>query len=158
MPSGFAVHHARAVTNVYDLTRPYRSPNAYRPSGDEALAALTLLADLRDWLTDVEPALIQAARDAGVTWDQLAPILRVGARRAARGRYARLLRLAAERAARDAEADDDVARDVLEDVPGDVPDVPAGAAVPETIERDWDYGDLCLWRDGGQWSLQAGAQ
>ncbi|MFC5821048.1 hypothetical protein [Nonomuraea harbinensis] len=34
---------------------------------------LPLLADLRDWLADVEPDLIAAARDAGVTWEALAP-------------------------------------------------------------------------------------
>ncbi|MEU8364937.1 hypothetical protein AB0C27_53880 [Nonomuraea sp. NPDC048882] len=57
-----------------NLTSPYRFTDSPRPSGDEALAALTLLASLRDWLADVEPALIAAARDAGVTWDVLARV------------------------------------------------------------------------------------
>ncbi|MFI7709081.1 hypothetical protein [Nonomuraea sp. NPDC049480] len=83
VPSGNASRDAGKITNVHNLTSPYRSEHSPRPSGDEALAALTLLADLRDWLADVEPDLIQAARSAGVTWDALAPVLRVGDRRAA---------------------------------------------------------------------------
>ncbi|MGP4103247.1 hypothetical protein [Nonomuraea sp. KM90] len=89
VPAGNAVHDVRAVTNVYDLTSSHRLPGSYRPSGDEALAALTLLAGLRDWLAEVEPALIEAAREAGVTWEQLAPVLRVGDRRAAQRQHAR---------------------------------------------------------------------
>ncbi|MFF5211197.1 hypothetical protein [Streptosporangium sp. NPDC000396] len=89
MSAGNAVHDARAVTNVYDLTGPSRSSGSYRPSGDEALVALTLLAGSRDWLAEAEPALIEAVREAGVTWEQLAPVLRVGDRRAAQRRHAR---------------------------------------------------------------------
>jgi hypothetical protein len=102
VPSGNATHDAGKITNVHNLTSPYRSEHSPRPSGDEALAALTLLADLRDWLADVEPDLIQAARDAGVTWEALAPVLRVGDRRAAQRRHARLL----QAAARDSQAVD----------------------------------------------------
>lgn len=64
------------------------------PSGDESLAALTLLAALRDWLAETEPGLITAARAAGVTWDELAGVLRVGDHRAAHRRAARLARAA----------------------------------------------------------------
>ncbi|MFI9552900.1 hypothetical protein [Nonomuraea endophytica] len=71
MLSGFGIHR---LINIHDKTNPYR------PSGDEALAALTLLAVLRDWPAEAEPDLIEAARAAGVTWEQLAPMLRVGAR------------------------------------------------------------------------------
>ncbi|MEU8360451.1 hypothetical protein AB0C27_31030 [Nonomuraea sp. NPDC048882] len=70
------------------MTSPYRSKDGPRPSGDEALAALTLLAELRDWLTEVEPDLIDATRQAGVTWEELAPVLRVADRRAAQRRRA----------------------------------------------------------------------
>jgi hypothetical protein len=89
VPTGCAVQDARAVTNVLDLTRPYRSPGAYQPFGNEVLAALILLADLRDWLTDVEPDLIDAAHRARITWEELALVLRVGDRRAAQRRHAR---------------------------------------------------------------------
>jgi hypothetical protein len=39
-----------------------RWSRARQPDGDEALAALTLVADLRDWLAEIEPRLIDAAR------------------------------------------------------------------------------------------------
>jgi hypothetical protein len=70
---------------------------------DQALAALAPLAGLRDWLADVEPELIEGARLAGATWDQLAPVLGVGDRRAAHRRAARLTDAAAvrDRAARE---------------------------------------------------------
>jgi hypothetical protein len=89
VPSGYATHDARHITNVHVMTSPYRYEDSPRPTGDEALAALTLLADLRDWLADIEPDLIDAARQAGVTWEELAPVLRVADRRAAQRRRAR---------------------------------------------------------------------
>ncbi|TMR88787.1 hypothetical protein [Nonomuraea basaltis] len=55
VPSGNATHDAGNITNVHNLTSPYRSQYSPRPSGDEALAALTLLADLRDWLATSSP-------------------------------------------------------------------------------------------------------
>lgn len=64
---------------------------AERLTADEALAALTLARALRAWTTDIEPALIEAAREAGATWDALAPYLGVADRRAAQRRYARLV-------------------------------------------------------------------
>jgi hypothetical protein len=68
-----------------------------KPTGDEALAALTILASLRDWLAEAEPMLIDAARAGGVTWQQLAGVLRVGDRRAAQRRAARLATAALQR-------------------------------------------------------------
>jgi hypothetical protein len=67
---------AGRVAQVCDKAgrRPGGRPDAL--SADEALAALTLLAGLRDWLTRIEPALIGAARAGGATWEQLAPVLR----------------------------------------------------------------------------------
>ncbi|WUI03991.1 hypothetical protein OHR68_20070 [Spirillospora sp. NBC_00431] len=37
---------------------------------------------LHDWLTELKPDFIAAARAAGAIWEQLAPVLRVGDRRA----------------------------------------------------------------------------
>ncbi|WP_329431107.1 hypothetical protein OG339_48955 (plasmid) [Streptosporangium sp. NBC_01495] len=51
-----------------------------------------MLATLRDWLADAEPDLIDVARRAGVTWEELAPVLRIADRRAAQRRRARRAR------------------------------------------------------------------
>ncbi|MFC4117369.1 hypothetical protein [Nonomuraea zeae] len=88
---------------------------------------------------------VAAARDAGVTWEALAPVLRVGDRRAAQRRHARLL----QAVARDRQALD--AGEGL-DVPQDVQD--ASQDVPGPVGRGWDDSDLCLWREDGEWSLQ----
>ncbi|MBB5081468.1 hypothetical protein [Nonomuraea endophytica] len=78
VPSGSGMHQLQRLINIHDLTNPRRSADSHQPSGDQALAALTLLAVLRDWLAEAEPDLIEAAGAAGVTWAQLAPVLRVG--------------------------------------------------------------------------------
>jgi hypothetical protein len=88
-PAGHQHVYAGWVTSIAELTR---WPGDRVPAGDEALAALTLVADLRDWLTEAEPRLIAAARAQGVTWQQLAGVLRVGGRGAAQRRAARLAR------------------------------------------------------------------
>ncbi|MFI0372593.1 hypothetical protein ACH35V_32405 [Actinomadura sp. 1N219] len=64
-------------------------PNHDDLSQDQALAALTLIHALHDWLTELEPDVIPVARAAGATWEQLAPVLLVGDRRAAQRRYRR---------------------------------------------------------------------
>lgn len=61
-----------------------------RCSGEDALAALTALHELRDQLLAWEPVLIEAARDDGVSWARLAPALGVTSRQAAERRYLRL--------------------------------------------------------------------
>ena len=61
-----------------------------RLTADEALAALTLARALRAWTAEIEPDLIEAAREGGATWETLAPFLGVADRRAAQRRYARL--------------------------------------------------------------------
>lgn len=132
VPSGNAARDAGKVTNVHQLTNPYRSHDSPRPSGDEALAALTLLAELRDWLAGVEPDLITAARDAGVTW-RLWPRC-----------------CASVTAAPPSAATPALDRQVAgQNVPLDVPDVPQD--VPATVAgpagREWDDSDLCLWRE-----------
>ena len=56
----------------------------------KVLAALEVLRALRDELSDWEPQLIKAAREAGVSWAELAPTLGVASRQAAERRYLRL--------------------------------------------------------------------
>jgi hypothetical protein len=60
------------------------------PGRAELLAALTALRELRDELASWEPALIAAARSAGVSWTDLAPALGVSSRQAAERRFLRL--------------------------------------------------------------------
>jgi|1186.fasta_scaffold151886_1 hypothetical protein len=59
-------------------------------SGTELLDALALLRWVQSRLAALEPALISAARDAGVSWQELAPALGVASRQAAERRYLRL--------------------------------------------------------------------
>jgi hypothetical protein len=59
-------------------------------SGPALLSALVQLRDLRDTLTEWEPALIGAARSRGVTWAEIAPALGLSSRQAAERRYLRL--------------------------------------------------------------------
>jgi hypothetical protein len=55
-----------------------------------ALEALAALNDLREQLLAWEPALIETARESGVSWARLAPVLGVTSRQAAERRYLRL--------------------------------------------------------------------
>jgi hypothetical protein len=64
--------------------------DAQAVDGAELLAALTALRELRDQLTDWEPALIGAARARGITWSEIAPALGLTSRQAAERRYLRL--------------------------------------------------------------------
>ncbi|WP_128976118.1 type III effector protein [Streptomyces roseicoloratus] len=57
---------------------------------EDALSALLLLRRLRERLADWEPGLIEAARDAGASWADLAPPLGVTSRQAAERRYLRV--------------------------------------------------------------------
>ncbi|WP_030217484.1 hypothetical protein [Streptomyces bikiniensis] len=59
-------------------------------SSEEALAALLLLRELREQLAGWEPGLIEAARDAGASWAELAHPLGVTSRQAAERRYLRV--------------------------------------------------------------------
>jgi hypothetical protein len=56
----------------------------------ELLKALTTLRELRDDLARWEPTLIEAARESGASWAELAPALGVASRQAAERRYLRL--------------------------------------------------------------------
>lgn len=62
-----------------------RSPT----TAEEALAALTLARELRDWIESVEPRLVDIARAGGATWEQIAPHVGVADRRAAKTRRSR---------------------------------------------------------------------
>jgi len=59
-------------------------------NADDLLTALARLHWIQAELTTIEPALIGAARDAGVSWQALAPALGVASRQAAERRYLRL--------------------------------------------------------------------
>ncbi|MDP9843619.1 hypothetical protein [Streptosporangium lutulentum] len=80
-PPGSEPIYVDQLASLLQFTEP--RPDSHTLTGDEAPAGLTLLATLRDWLADAEPDLIDAARRAGVTWEDLAPVLRVADRRAA---------------------------------------------------------------------------
>ncbi|MER7518312.1 type III effector protein [Streptomyces sp. NPDC126499] len=70
---------------------PASSPEtSERTSSQEALAALLLLRELREQLAGWEPSLIEAARDAGASWADLAHPLGVTSRQAAERRYLRV--------------------------------------------------------------------
>ncbi|MEU8221439.1 hypothetical protein [Kribbella sp. NPDC048915] len=73
-------------------SRPPQRAAMGRPAADgpELLAALTAMRELRDQLTEWEPALIAAARACGVTWSEIAPALGLTSRQAAERRYLRL--------------------------------------------------------------------
>ena len=65
-----------------------RRPPATDPA--ELVAALDTLRRLRAELAAWEPELVTAARDAGLSWAELAPALGVTSRQAAERRYLRL--------------------------------------------------------------------
>ncbi|MFD3688727.1 hypothetical protein ACFWTE_28360 [Nocardiopsis sp. NPDC058631] len=58
-------------------------------TAEEALAALTIVRQLRAWVEGVEPRLVDIARQGGATWEQIAPHVGVADRRAAQTRRAR---------------------------------------------------------------------
>lgn len=91
-PPGHQWHNVQRLSVIAELTRWESADDDRRPIGDDVLACLTVVADLRDWLAEVEPRLIGAARADGVTWEQLAGVLRVGDRRAAQRRASRVAR------------------------------------------------------------------
>jgi hypothetical protein len=59
-------------------------------TGPQVLAALMLLRELRAEIAGFEPELIDAARQLGTSWADLAPALGVASRQAAERRYLRL--------------------------------------------------------------------
>ncbi|MFC8512469.1 type III effector protein [Streptomyces sp. NPDC057257] len=61
-----------------------------RADSERALAALLLLREAREQLAEWEPGLIEAAREAGASWADLAHPLGVSSRQAAERRYLRV--------------------------------------------------------------------
>jgi hypothetical protein len=74
-------------------------PAAGRPAAgaSDLLDALVLLRWVQTELAATEPALITAARGAGVSWQELAPALGVASRQAAERRYLRMTPATADR-------------------------------------------------------------
>lgn len=81
---------AAALALVSTVVAAAADPDGPAPGGTELVAALTALRQLRDELAAWEPALIAAARSAGVSWADLAPALGVSSRQAAERRFLRL--------------------------------------------------------------------
>ncbi|MFB7616885.1 type III effector protein [Kitasatospora sp. NPDC056181] len=86
---------AAALTAIDDAVRTAQIPVATdrHPQADgpeQAMAALVLLRELRAQLAGWEAGLVDAARDAGATWADLAQPMGVASRQAAENRYLRL--------------------------------------------------------------------
>ena len=78
-----------AVRTAQDAEPP-PGPDGGRVSSTEAVAALLMLRELREQLAGWEPGLIEAAREAGTSWADLAHPLGVASRQAAERRYLRV--------------------------------------------------------------------
>ena len=85
---------AAAAATVIAAARAGTAPDpdsTMEVTASNLLEALMLLHWMQDELTAIEPALIAAARQAGLSWQTLAPALGVASRQAAERRYLRLL-------------------------------------------------------------------
>ncbi|GAA3506906.1 hypothetical protein [Streptomyces showdoensis] len=82
---------AAALAAIDDALREaqHEAPDASRPGPQQALASLVLLRQVREQLTGWETGLIETAREAGVSWADLAAPLGVASRQAAERRYLR---------------------------------------------------------------------
>ncbi|MET7683408.1 type III effector protein [Streptomyces sp. NPDC005423] len=87
---------ATALDTINETLRAARTsrdghPPRSGPAGaEQALAALLLLREVRDQLAEWEPGLIEAAREQGANWADLARPLGVSSRQAAERRYLRV--------------------------------------------------------------------
>jgi hypothetical protein len=81
---------AAALALISAVVTATVDPDGPAPDRAELIAALAALRELRDELAAWEPALIAAARAAGVSWADLAPALGVNSRQAAERRFLRL--------------------------------------------------------------------
>ncbi|THA75971.1 type III effector protein [Streptomyces sp. A0642] len=94
-PTPFAAA-AAALDTINEAVRTARAagtgsrPQTGEIGAEQALAALLLLRELRDQLAEWEPGLIEAAREAGSSWADLAHPLGVASRQAAEKRYLRV--------------------------------------------------------------------
>lgn len=94
-PATFAEAETALGTIDEALRAAQTPPGPERGAGgrtgmDQALAALTLLREVRDRLATWEPELIETAREAGASWADLAHPLGVASRQAAERRYLRV--------------------------------------------------------------------
>jgi hypothetical protein len=78
------------LDRVVEAVRRTPDGPAVRADEGETLQALAALHELRAHLLAWEPQLIEAAREQGVSWARLAPVLGVTSRQAAERRYLRL--------------------------------------------------------------------
>jgi hypothetical protein len=78
----------QAVRQLHDVVTRLDRPE--RVDGPELVDAMVRLRQLRDELARWEPALIGAARERGLTWNEIAPALGLASRQAAERRYLRL--------------------------------------------------------------------
>ncbi|MER6612808.1 type III effector protein [Streptomyces xantholiticus] len=83
-----AIEGALRDAHADDAGEEVGAPGPTAP--DQALAALLLLREVRHRLAGWETGLIEAARDAGASWADLAHPLGVASRQAAERRYLRL--------------------------------------------------------------------
>ncbi|KOG40452.1 hypothetical protein ADK74_24690 [Streptomyces decoyicus] len=87
---------AAALSAIREALRAAHTVQDDEPQGpgavpqDEALASLLLLREVREHLAGWESGLIEAAREAGASWADLAQPLGVASRQAAERRYLRL--------------------------------------------------------------------
>ncbi|WP_367318378.1 type III effector protein [Streptomyces sp. HUAS ZL42] len=87
---------AAALNTIHEALHTARTPQeGTHPGPDQAspeqtLAALLLLREAREQLAQWEPGLIEAAREAGASWADLAHPLGVSSRQAAERRYLRV--------------------------------------------------------------------
>ncbi|MGW6488410.1 type III effector protein [Streptomyces sp. NPDC055056] len=89
-PVSFAAT-ATALEVIAQVMRTARTADAESTADPErAAAALLLLREVREQLAHWEPALIEAAREAGASWADLAHPLGVSSRQAAERRYLRV--------------------------------------------------------------------
>ncbi|MDJ0347057.1 type III effector protein [Streptomyces sp. H10-C2] len=85
-----ALHQINEAVHSAHTPRQEQEPQDERTGSEQALATLLLLRETREQLAAWEPALIEAARDAGASWADLAPPLGVASRQAAERRYLRV--------------------------------------------------------------------
>lgn len=91
---------AAALDTIHEALHTARTPRDGEPGGEppapdaagsqQALAALLMLREARDQLAEWEAGLIEAAREAGASWADLAHPLGVSSRQAAERRYLRV--------------------------------------------------------------------
>ncbi|MCM2422683.1 type III effector protein [Streptomyces sp. RKAG293] len=90
LAASIALDAINEAVHTAQTPQPGQPPQTKDASSGQALAALLLLRELRDQLAGWEPSLIEAARDAGASWAELAHPLGVASRQAAERRYLRV--------------------------------------------------------------------